>query len=58
MQDITERINLARILIQNTLASHQGTPETAVRYAVRQLDLPADVSVSLIQYANQINKQK
>ena len=56
MQDITERLNLAKILIRNTLASHQGTPETAVTYAVRQLDLPPDVSVSLIQYANQLNK--
>ena len=55
MQDITERLNLARILIRNTLASHQGTHETAVRYAVRQLDLPPDVSVSLIQYAKQLN---
>jgi hypothetical protein len=56
MQDITERLNLAKILIRNTLASHQGTPEAAVTYAVRQLDLPPDVSVSLIQYANQLNK--
>ena len=55
MQDITERLNLAKILIQNTLASHQGTPETAVRYATRQLDLPPDVSCSLIQYAKQLN---
>ena len=55
MQDITESLNLAKILIRNMLASHQGTPETAVRYATRQLDLPADVSCSLIQYAKQLN---
>jgi len=56
MEDITERLNLARILIHNTLASHQGTPEAAVRYAVSQLDLPPDVSYSLIQYAHKLNK--
>jgi hypothetical protein len=55
MQDITERLNLARILINNMLASHQGTPEAAVRYATSQLDLPPDVTYSLIQYARKIN---
>ena len=53
MRDITERLNLAKMLIRNTLGSHQGTPETAARYAMRQLDLPADVKHSLIEYARQ-----
>ena len=53
MRDITERLNLAKMLIRNTLGSHQGTPETAARYAIRQLDLPADVKCSLIEYARQ-----
>ena len=53
MRDITERLNLAKMLIRNTLGSHQGTPETAARYAIRQLDLPADVKYSLIEYARQ-----
>jgi hypothetical protein len=56
MQDITEQLNLARILIHNMLASHQGTPESAVRYATRQLDLPPDVKHDLIQYARKINQ--
>jgi hypothetical protein len=55
MQDITERLNLARMLIRNAIGSHQGTPETAARYAIRQLDLPADVKHSLIQYATELN---
>jgi hypothetical protein len=54
MEDITERLNLARILINNMLASHQGTPEAAVRYATSQLDLPPDVTYSLIQYARKL----
>ena len=54
MQDITERLNLARMLIRNAIGSRQGTPETAARYAIRQLDLPADVKQSLIQYATQL----
>jgi hypothetical protein len=53
MRDITERLNLARMLIRNAIGSHQGTPETAARYAIRQLDLPSDVKQSLIQYAIQ-----
>ena len=53
MKDITERLNLARMLIRNAIGSHQGTPETAARYAIRQLDLPTDVTQSLIQYAIQ-----
>ena len=53
MKDITERLNLARMLIRNAIGSHQGTPETAARYAIRQLDLPSDVTKSLIQYAIQ-----
>ena len=57
MQDITERLNLARMLIRNALGSHQGTPETAARYAIRQLDLPADVTQSLIQYATELNNK-
>jgi len=56
MQDITQRLDNARMIIRNVLGSHQGTPETAARYAVRQLDLPSDVVTSLIQYANQLNK--
>jgi len=56
MQDITEQLNLAKILIHNMLASHQGTPESAVRYATRQLDLPPDVKHDLIQYAYKLNK--
>ena len=57
MQDITERLNLARMLIRNALGSHQGTPETAARYAIRQLDLPADVTQSLIQYATELHNK-
>ena len=57
MRDITERLNLARILIRNTIGSHQGTPETAARYAIRQLDLPSDVKQSLIQYAKELNNK-
>ena len=57
MQDITERLNLARMLIRNAIGSHQGTPETAARYAVRQLDLPSDVKQSLIQYAIELNNE-
>ena len=57
MKDITERLNLARIIIRNTLGSHQGTPETAAGYAMRQLDLPADVKYSLIEYARQTAKK-
>lgn len=57
MQDITERLNLARMLIRNALGSHQGTPETAVGYAIRQLDLPSDVKQSLIQYATELNNK-
>ena len=53
MQDITERLNLARMLIRNAIGSHQGTPEAAAKYAIRQLDLPSDVTQSLIQYATQ-----
>ena len=56
MQDITEELNLAKILIHNMLASHQGTPEAAVSYATRQLDLPPDVRHSLTEYARQLNK--
>jgi hypothetical protein len=55
MQDITERLNLARMLIRNAIGSHQGTPETAARYAIRQIGLPADVKKSLIQYAEKLN---
>jgi len=55
MQDITKRLNLARMLIRNAVGSHQGTPEAAARYAIRQLDLPADVKHSLIQYATELN---
>ena len=57
MQDITERLNLARMLIRNAIGSHQGTPETAARYAVRQLDLPSDVKQSLIQYATELHNK-
>lgn len=59
MQDITERltITLARMRIRNAIGSHQGTPETAARYAIRQLDLPADVKQSLIQYAIELNNK-
>ena len=57
MQDITERLNLARMLIRNAIGSHQGTPETAARYAIRQLDLPADVKHSLIKYATELNNK-
>ena len=53
MQDITERLTLARMLIRNAIGSHQETPETAARYAIRQLDLPSDVTQSLIEYAIQ-----
>ena len=53
MKDITERLKLARMLIRNAIGSHQGTPEAAARYAIRQLDLPSDVEQSLIQYATQ-----
>lgn len=56
MQDITEQLALAKVLIRNMLASHQGTPEAAVEYATRQLDLPPDVAHSLTQYAYKINK--
>ena len=56
MHDITEQLALAKVLIRNMLASHQGTPEAAVEYATRQLDLPTDVSHSLIQYAYKINE--
>jgi len=56
MQDITEQLSLAKVLIRNMLASHQGTPEAAVEYATSQLDLPPDVAHSLIQYARKINK--
>lgn len=58
MKDITERLNLARMLIRNAIGSHQGTPETAASYAIRQLDLPADVEQSLIQYATQTATHK
>ena len=57
MQDITERLKLARMLIRNAIGSHQGTPETAARYAIRQLDLPADVKNSLIQYATELKNK-
>ena len=57
MQDITERLNLARMLIRNAIGSHQGTPETAARYAIRQLDLPADVKNSLIRYATELKNK-
>ena len=57
MQDITERLTLARMLIRNAIGSHQGTPETAARYAIRQLDLPSDVKNSLIQYAIELNNK-
>ena len=57
MQDITERLNLARMLIRNAIGSHQGTPETAAMYAIRQLDLPSDVTQSLIQYATELNNK-
>jgi hypothetical protein len=57
MQDITERLNLARMLIRNAIGSHQGTPESAARYAIRQLDLPSDVTQSLIQYATELNNK-
>ena len=43
MQDITEQLNLAKVLIHNTPASHQGTPEAAVEYATSQSDIPPDV---------------
>ena len=56
MQDITEQLNLAKILIHNMLASHQGTPEAAVEYATRQLDLPPDVKHDLIHYARKIKQ--
>jgi cyanate lyase len=56
MQDITEQLSLAKVLIRNMIASHQGTPESAVRYATRQLDLPPDVKHDLIQYAYKLNK--
>ena len=56
MQDITEQLALAKVLIRNMIASHQGTPESAVRYATRQLDLPPDVKHDLIQYAYKLNK--
>jgi hypothetical protein len=54
MKDITEQLKMARVLIRNTIGSHQGTPESAARYAIRQLDLPADVKHSLIQYATEL----
>ena len=56
MQDITEQLALAKVLIRNMLASHQGTPEASVRFAMRQLDLPPDVKHSLTEYAIQLYK--
>ena len=44
MQDITEQLNLAKILIHNIPASRQGTPEAAVEYATSQSDIPPDVA--------------
>lgn len=56
MQDITEKLEHAKILINQMIGSHQGTPESATEYAIHQLGLPQDVASSLIQYANQVNK--
>ncbi len=56
MEDITNKLEHAKILINQMIGSHQGTPESATRYAIDQLGLPPDVASSLIQYANQVNK--
>ena len=57
MEDITNKLENAKILINQMIGSHQGTPEAATQYAIDQLGLPQDVASSLIQYANQLNKQ-
>ncbi len=56
MEDITDKLENAKILINQMIGSHQGTPEAATQYAIYQLGLPQDVASSLIQYANQLNK--
>lgn len=58
MQDITEALEQAKGIIKNLVGSHQSTPEQAVIYALRQLNLPSDVTSSLIQYAQQTAKYK
>ena len=44
MQDITEQLDPAKVLIHNTPAIRQGTPEAAVDYATSQSDIPPDVA--------------
>jgi len=56
MQDITNQLTEAKILIHNTIGSHQSTPEMAVSYAVRQLGLPPSVVNDLNEYARQLAK--
>ena len=56
MKDITQGLEAAKFIIKNQLGSHQATPEQAVHYAMRQLDLPNDVTLQLVEYARQTAK--
>jgi hypothetical protein len=55
-QDITESLQTAKVIIHNLLVTHQSTPELAVRYAIRQTELPFDVTEGLNKYASDIVK--
>jgi len=52
MIDITKKLSRAKILIHNMLGSGQSDINHAVRYAMRQTELPADLGPQLEQYAN------
>ena len=55
MQDITEQLALAKMLIRNMIAAHQGTPESSARYAMEQVSLPKDVERDLVEWAIQLD---
>ena len=51
MQDITNRLNCAKIIIRNLVAGGRVEPHLAVNYACEFIDLPADIVNQLSQYA-------
>lgn len=54
MQDISNQLECARIVIRNLVATEQATPEEAAAYTVRSLNLPQYTKVSLLEYAKNL----
>ena len=52
--EITQRLEAAKVLIHFAVKSHQSDLDHAVRYAIRMTNLPSDLQPQLLEWAKNL----